>query len=1071
MRDRSNCRFACAWRLAVGILVMSTTALVIADDPPPLSPAALRPDRDDAALRDVFFTTPQRGFAVGDRGTILQTQDGGQNWTQLPCDSEASLRSISFVSENEGWIVGGGTRDYSGQSAGVVLMTADGGETWTPVCQTGIPTLKRVQFFSDVDGIAVGDVTDRQATGVFSTQDAGRTWTALPGEATTGWNVAEFASSELAIIGGDRGALGAFAGGTVAKSTALGGLRGLKASSLDRPAKTVWMVGDGGLVVKSNDGGATWPTADATLPIETKMVFDFSAVAALSDQVWVGGTPGSVIWHSPDGGATWRPEPTGETTPIYAIRCLRRTGKRIAVGALGKILVGEEDGSWKAVRGGGRRLAALAIHAHGSRVSLLELGRDSLDRGYRVGAWSLVRRDVEPGTDRPAHGSRRFEDAVLSLGGACGVTDWRLPVSLPGIDRNPQALMAEWSVLADQKLNDVLVATIATQIRTWQPDVLLLDDAPADDVPTQVIHAALSAASTHARTSQKQLAPLWKVAGLPEWGIRRVYSRSPKAREGELSIDPFEWLTQRQTSLTTIVAPAVSRLGASLESAGRRETFHAVELKDVPAAQSREFFSGLSLAAGGEARRAFAATPIETDETAFQMATRQRNFQKMSLRLLDQPGQADRLLGQLDASLRDMPQEQAALTLAMLGDDLRQRSDFEAAESTLIELVTRYPQHAAAREARRWLLTLWTSGEIEYRRGRETDVSQTKVEQAAAALDADGKRPVTLAGGSVFVGDLASVMGASARAVQKEGPQGSMTGRRNLDAEKRFAQARQLLTDWKVIAPDDVEATDLQLQLAALYRRHNKHQEAEAIYTSLVQNTTGAMQRVAHGELWLLRRSTQSLQSVYRAKRTRVPPQLDGVLGDECWQSAKDLRMTGAPKSSRRRQSDVELLDTPPEQDLTGSAFAMLAYDGAYLYLAASAPRHPSVSKDGPSYAGRPYDADLDAFDRLTFALDINRDYQSAYRLDIDQRGWTRDALWTDQAWNPKWHVACDADDTNWRIEAAIPWSELCPQPPGPGTVMALGVMRTTPAVGRQSWVWPGTDPVEAESMGLLMLE
>jgi hypothetical protein len=268
-----------------------------------------------------------------------------------------------------------------------------------------------------------------------------------------------------------------------------------------------------------------------------------------------------------------------------------------------------------------------------------------------------------------------------------------------------------------------------------------------------------------------------------------------------------------------------------------------------------------------------------------------------------------------------------------------------------------------------------------------------------------------------------------------------------------------------------VEATDLQLQLAALYRRHGKPQEAEAIYTSLVQNTTGPNQRVAHGELWLVRPSTQSLQSVYRASRTSRPPLLDGVLSDECWQVAKELRVAGAPKAGSKPVDEAAALDQAPTRDLAGSAFCMVAYDGAYLYLAASAPRHPSVRKDAPSYAGRPYDADLDPFDRLSFALDINRDYQSAYRFDVDQRGWTRDALWTNQGWNPKWHVACNADESTWRLEAAINWAELCPEPPTPGTVMALGVTRTMPAVGRQSWVWPPSEPVAAESMGLLMLE
>jgi len=1069
MRPELCRHFACGIITALMFLFGPLPMTAVRGAEGALGEAATRPDRDDAALRDVFFTSPQRGFAVGDRGTILRTEDGGQTWTLLSCSTEATLRSISFVSEDEGWIGGGGTREYSGASEGVVLATDDGGETWSIVCEQRLPSLRSIKFFSDVEGIAVGDSTDRHPSGLVSTSDGGRTWTPVPGDKSNGWTTAEFASSQFAVLAGEKGTLGSLTGGTVTNSTPLGGLRGFKASSLDRPAKTVWAVGDGGMIVRSNDGGASWPAADASMPIETKMVFDFSAVAASRNEVWVGGTPGSVIWHSPDGGATWKPQPTGETTPLHAIICLPGD-KRIAVGALGKILISEAAGPWTTVRGAGRRLAALAIHAHGSRVSLFELARDGLDRGYRVGAWSLVRRDVEPETDRRADGSRRFEDATLSLTAACGVTDWRLPVSLPGLDRNPQKLMSEWSVLADQKLNDVLVATLVTQIRTWRPEVILLDDAPADDMPTQVIRAALGVAVSHAQADQGRLAALWTTAGLPGWSIQRVYSRGLTGREGDLAIDPFEWMPQKQTSLSTLVAPAASRLGVSLESIGQRETFRPVELPGVPAATTREFFTGLSLGAGGEARRPLPVTPIEADDTTLQMAIRQRNFQKMSLKLMSQPGQADVLLGQLDASLQGMPEEQAAITLAMLGDDLRRRSDWDAAEATMMELVTRYPQHAAAREARRWLISLWTSGEVEYHRGRETGVSQMQVEQAAGS-NAGQRRPVTLAGGSVFVGDLASVLGAGAKSIQAEGPQGSMTGRRKLDANKRFAQAAQLLEDWKKVSPDDVEAVDLQLQLAALFRRHDKHQEAEAIYTQIVQNTTGWSQRVAHGELWLLRPSTQSLQSVYRANHTSRPPILDGVLADDCWQVAKEIRIAGAPRSAPKRNEELDAIDSAPARDLNGSAFCMVAYDGAYLYLAASAPRHPSVPKATPSYAGRPYDADLDAHDRMNFALDINRDYQSAYCFDIDQRGWTRDSLWTDQAWNPKWHVACNADESTWRVEAAINWSELCPQPPGPGAVMALGVTRTMPAVGRQSWVWPGSEPIAAESMGLLMLE
>ncbi len=212
-----------------------------------------------------------------------------------------------------------------------------------------------------------------------------------------------------------------------------------------------------------------------------------------------------------------------------------------------------------------------------------------------------------------------------------------------------------------------------------------------------------------------------------------------------------------------------------------------------------------------------------------------------------------------------------------------------------MELVTRYPLHPAARDARRWLITLWASGEIEYARGRDTQVSLAKVEQAAGA-DASGKKPVTLAGGSVFVGDLNSVLGAGARAIDREGPQGTMSGRRKLDADQRFAQTRQLLETWGKVAPDDLLDSDLKLQLASLYRRNQKPQEAEAIYTDLVQSTTGSIQRMAHGELWLVRPSATSLQSVYRAQRAPQPPTLDGVLSDPCWKRPGNCQLQAPRK-------------------------------------------------------------------------------------------------------------------------------------------------------------------------------
>ena len=44
-------------------------------------PPARRVQPDDARLCDVWFVDPQHGWAVGDHGVILHTDDGGLHWT------------------------------------------------------------------------------------------------------------------------------------------------------------------------------------------------------------------------------------------------------------------------------------------------------------------------------------------------------------------------------------------------------------------------------------------------------------------------------------------------------------------------------------------------------------------------------------------------------------------------------------------------------------------------------------------------------------------------------------------------------------------------------------------------------------------------------------------------------------------------------------------------------------------------------------------------------------------------------------------------------------------------------
>ncbi|MEZ5949853.1 MAG: hypothetical protein R3C12_11680 [Planctomycetaceae bacterium] len=186
-------------------------------------------------------------------------------------------------------------------------------------------------------------------------------------------------------------------------------------------------------------------------------------------------------------------------------------------------------------------------------------------------------------------------------------------------------------------------------------------------------------------------------------------------------------------------------------------------------------------------------------------------------------------------------------------------------------------------------------------------------------------------------------------------------------------------------------------------------------------------------------------------------PYLDGLLSDECWQQADEIRLRVA---SRFSAAGLESLERP---------IVMLGYDAEYFYLAGSFPRHPALPVELPRREGRRHDADLTGQDRLQIAIDLDRDYQSSLVLEVDQRGFTRDTCWLDAGWDPEWFVACQGDERHWRVELAIPLAELSRERPvRANETWGLSVSRILPGIGVQSWGEQQGDVPERASFGVL---
>ena len=102
--------------------------------------------------------------AVGERGHILISTDGGETWQQQQVPTRTALTGVYFHDRNLGWVVGHDS---------AILRTTDGGTTWELV--NWAPEDEAPFFdvwFSDADnGVVIGAYGS-----YYETTDGGTTW-------------------------------------------------------------------------------------------------------------------------------------------------------------------------------------------------------------------------------------------------------------------------------------------------------------------------------------------------------------------------------------------------------------------------------------------------------------------------------------------------------------------------------------------------------------------------------------------------------------------------------------------------------------------------------------------------------------------------------------------------------------------------------------------------------------------------------------------------------------------------------------------------------------------------------
>lgn len=189
--------FAVCFLLALGLTKCGNPASPIQN------PEMVELSKTDGA-RIIHFINASTGWIVENTNTIKRTNNGGQNWSQIPFQSSESIYDFSFLNDNVGWVSTGhslykttdagnswkiiltDTTHYafialclindkegwvSGTKDAKLYHTFDGGNSWELVNLNAIGKICQINFQNNCNGWAM------EAAGrIYKTEDFGKNW-------------------------------------------------------------------------------------------------------------------------------------------------------------------------------------------------------------------------------------------------------------------------------------------------------------------------------------------------------------------------------------------------------------------------------------------------------------------------------------------------------------------------------------------------------------------------------------------------------------------------------------------------------------------------------------------------------------------------------------------------------------------------------------------------------------------------------------------------------------------------------------------------------------------------------
>jgi photosystem II stability/assembly factor-like uncharacterized protein len=249
----------------------------------------------------VHFRDDNIGWAVGAKGLMLNTVDGGTSWRRAKRITKNALNDITFI-DDEGWIVG---------QDGIILHSVDRGKQWDRQESNWDHSLMGVFFSNRQTGFAIGERGK-----ILSTKDGGRSWEQYPLDWMTVLpeNVIRigvlfinlydifFLDGVHGWIVGEKGAvLYSSDGGRQWELLRVGEENPILYSVYFRNKFEGFAVGQDGYFLHTQDGGKSWDRLRLPAEISKLSLFEISMEGSFGVVV---GDRGLVL-KSMDGGESW----------------------------------------------------------------------------------------------------------------------------------------------------------------------------------------------------------------------------------------------------------------------------------------------------------------------------------------------------------------------------------------------------------------------------------------------------------------------------------------------------------------------------------------------------------------------------------------------------------------------------------------------------------------------------------------------------------------------------------------------------------------------------------------------